>query len=102
MTLESWRDHRDVDGLKLNKNQIQNLRDSTLGSEDVEDVREFELEEDDEDYWHSVGGEKVIEPNIMLEVPSLVKHVTRLKDDITTLIHFTESKYLLYNILEGE
>ena len=50
LTLESWRDHRDEDGWKLNKNQIQNLIDSTFGREDVEDMRGFNLEEDDEDH----------------------------------------------------
>ena len=56
LTLESWRDHRDEDGWKLNKNQIKNSIDSALGSEDVEDTREFKLEEDDEDLWHYIGG----------------------------------------------
>ena len=54
LPLESWRYHRDVDGWKLNKNKNknknQNLKDSTLRSEDVEDIREFEFEEDNEDY----------------------------------------------------
>ena len=92
LTLESWRDHRDEDGWKLNKNQIKNSIDSALRCEDVEDAREFELEEDDEDLWHSIGGEKVIDPKVIKDVPLLVKPVTRLRDDITALIHLTESK----------
>ena len=58
LTLENWRDRWYVDGWKLNNNQIQNLRDSTFGSEDVKDVREFESKEDDEDNYNSIGGRR--------------------------------------------